>query len=192
MSFTKRGLLLTIFSAFVLSALLLHLMGKFQRTITDGDENIAFTVESAMEASPVVVLGKVIDNGEPRNLRRDNVDPTKEHPDVVVPGTNYSIEVIEVIKSPFQVSDIIKVAINGGEYKKVKTPIRASFQKNKEYLFTLAPSASGNPQYYGLIEPFVFEFKNNKLVAVNNEVHYKEAFKEKNINKEVFISQFQK
>lgn len=53
-----------------------------------------------MEASPVVVLGKVIDDGEPRNLRRDNVDPTKENPDVVVPGTNYRIEVIEVIKSP--------------------------------------------------------------------------------------------
>lgn len=48
-------------------------------------------------------------------------------------------------------------------YKEKKANLRATLKKNEEYIFTLAPSGSGHPNYYGLIEPFIFQMKKNKI-----------------------------
>lgn len=114
-----------------------------------------------------------IDEGKARNLRRNSTDPSKEHSSRVVPGTDYTVAVAKVLKGTIESNSEIKVAVGGGSYKGKKANLRATLIENEEYIFALAPSGSGHPNYYGLIEPFIFQVKNNKIEAVNNIDKYK-------------------
>ncbi len=91
---------------------------------------------------PVVVMGRATDGkGEPRNLRRGVMDPTKEYANVIVPGTEYNVTVTKVLKGNVKPDSFIKIDIGGGSYK---------------------------IHYYGIIEPFIYQLKDNRVVAVSN------------------------
>ena len=151
----------------------------------------ANTIDIALESSPVVVIGKVTDDkGTPRNLRRDSVDPAKEDRNVIVPGTDYDVEVIQVLKGNVEPNSKIKVAVPGGSYQGKTARLQATLKKDEAYIFALAPSSSGPANYYGLIEPYIFQLKNNKVVAVTNDDQIKANFREEPMTEADLIRKF--
>lgn len=155
MSLRFRSLALTILAAFLVASVVFFVFTNFKaRTSSHGDEAIAVDIDMAIASSPVVVMGRVIDEGKARNLRRDSTDSSKEHPSLVVPGTDYTVAVTKVLKGTIESNSEIKVAVGGGSYKGKKANLRATLIENEEYIFTLATLGSGHPNYYGLIEPF--------------------------------------
>lgn len=91
---------LTILAAFVAATLVYFVYAQVSGS-SNGEVRraTANNIDLAIETSPVVVIGKIIDDkGTTRNLRRDSVDPTKEDQNVSVPGTDYAVEVTKVLK----------------------------------------------------------------------------------------------
>ncbi|GGD47477.1 hypothetical protein [Paenibacillus nasutitermitis] len=153
----------------------------------------ANNIDMALDTSPVVVIGRVIDDqGITRNLRRDSTDPTKEDQTVSVPGTDYKVEVIKVLKGEVQPNSQINVAVPGGTYKGESAKLQATLAKNGEYIFALAPSPSGPASYFGMIEPYIFQLKNNKVMAVTNDNQVKSAFQETNLTEADLDQKFTK
>lgn len=78
---------LTILAAFVAATLVYFVYAQVSGS-SNGEVRraTANNIDLAIETSPVVVIGKIIDDkGTTRNLRRDSVDPTKEDQNVSVP-----------------------------------------------------------------------------------------------------------
>ncbi|GGD47484.1 hypothetical protein [Paenibacillus nasutitermitis] len=121
-------------------------------------------------------------------MRRNATDPTKGDTNVVVPGTDYNVTVTKVLKGNLETGSQIKNAVGGGAYKKEKAPLRATLLAGEEYIFTIAPSGAGGPHYYGIIEPFIYQLKDNRVVAVSNIEKYKSAFQETQISEAEFMS----
>ncbi|MFC3802425.1 hypothetical protein [Cohnella sp. GCM10012308] len=192
MTYRYRSLGLTALVAIVLATVLFYGLSYMNnRTHTDQDEAIATNIEVAILNAPLVITGKVIDGkGEPRNLRRDVSDPTKENQEVVVPGTDYRVLVSKVLKGELMAGDEIKIAIGGGNYRNAKAPLRATLVAGEEYIFTIAQSGAGGPNYYGIIEPFIYQLKEGRIIAVSNIEKYKNAFQETAMSEEEFYSKF--
>lgn len=155
------------------------------------DEAFATDIEVAIQSSPIVVVGKVLDDeGKTRNLRRDSADPSKEDSSVIVPGTDYPVLITKVLKGALELDASIQIAVPGGSYKGKKKKMSATVRKDEEYLFMLAPSGMGPPFYYGIIEPSIYQFKDGKLVAVSNIEKYKTAFQEPSITEEELFERY--
>ncbi len=185
---------LTILAAFVAATLVYFVYAQVSGS-SDGEVRraTANTIDLAIETSPVVVIGTIIDDkGITRNLRRDSVDPTKEDQNVSVPGTDYAVEVTKVLKGDVEPNSKINVAVPGGNYKGETTPLQATLTKNGEYIFALAPSPSGPSSYYGMIEPYIFQLKNNKVVAITNDDTIKADFQEVNLTEAELTQKFNK
>ncbi|HEY4391296.1 MAG TPA: hypothetical protein VGN02_08085 [Paenibacillus sp.] len=192
MSIRFKSIALTALVAACLATVLFfgisYMKGK---TIVDIDEAIAINIDMAIDNAPIVITGTLTDgNGEPRNLRRDSEDPTKEDAKVIIPGTDYNVTVTKVLKGNLAPGDQIKIAVGGGTYKAERAPLRATLLKGEEYIFTIAPSGAGSPHYYGIIEPFIYQLKGNRIIAVSNIEKYKSAFQETQISETEFMSKF--
>lgn len=186
-----RSIFVTAIAAILLASAAFFIFQMLNnKTHVDGDEAIATDIDVAIQNSQVVVMGKVLDDGKGRNLRRDSKDPSKEDSEVVVPGTDYTVLVTKVLKGSVEPNSQIKVAVGGGDYKGKKSKLRASVKNDEEYLFTLATAGAGHPNYYGIIEPFIYQIKNNKVVAISNIEKYKVAFQETNITEEELFSKY--
>jgi hypothetical protein len=155
------------------------------KPITDEDIAYPSDLETLIDMSAVVVKGTVQDNGTPRNLRRDKVDPRKEA-EVIVPGTDYTVSVTEVLKGDVKGSEGIKVAISGGSYKGKTEKLKANIHRNREYYFFLLPSSMGAPYYFGSAEPFIFEITNGMAKAVSSDMDYQKVFMDFELNELVF------
>ncbi|WP_054957896.1 hypothetical protein [Paenibacillus dakarensis] len=187
-----KSYLITILGAFTFATLLFFFYTEINES-SHGAVKEATTnnIDLAFESSPVVVIGKIIsDSGTTRNLRRDSVDPTKEDNTVSVPGTDYDVEVVQVLKGNVEVNSKIKVAVPGGDYKGVSAPLQASLTNNEEYIFTLAPSPSSPSSYFGMIEPFIFQLRDNMVVAITNNEKIKAEFQEVNLTEADIIQKF--
>jgi hypothetical protein len=161
------------------------------RTHVVVDEAIATDIEVAIQNSQIVVVGIVLDDkGEARNLRRDSADPSEEDSSVIVPGTDYPVLVTKVLKGSLEPDASIQIAVPGGSYKGKKSKLRATLNKDEEYLFMLAPSGMGHPHYFGIIEPSIYQFKDGKLVAISNVEKYKSAFQESSITEEELFERY--
>lgn len=176
---TIKSIGLTALSAVLLATLVYVGFKQLNRSHGEARNATAITIDAALDTSPVVVIGKVVDaEGKPRNLRRDSIDPAKEDQSVSVPGTDYVVEVSKVLKGDVKPNSSINVAVPGGNYKGVKASLRATLIQGEEYVFALAKSPSGPTSYYGMIEPYIFQLKNNKVVAITNDSQVKSAFQE--------------
>lgn len=170
---------LTALLAVVLATLAYIIFTQFNGSHGTERHATAVTIDTALDTSPVVVIGRVADaEGKARNLRRDATDPTKEDQSVRVPGTDYVVEVSKVLKGAVEPNSKINVAVPGGSYKGEKATLRATLVQGEEYVFALAPSPSGPTSYYGMIEPYIFQLKGNKVIAIINDDQIKSAFKE--------------
>lgn len=192
MSIRFKGMVITVIVAAICATLLYYGIDYMKgRTTTHSDEAIATNIDQAILNAPIVIMGIVADGkGEPRNLRRDLTDPTKEDARVVVPGTDYNVTVTQVLKGNLEIGSRMKIAIGGGNHKSKKAPLRATVLAGVEYIFTIAPSSSGAQQYYGIIEPFIYQFKDNRVVAISNIEKYKAAFQETEISEADFLDKF--
>lgn len=152
-----RNIGLTVLSAVVLATVVYFGTEQLNKSNSrEARSATALTIEAAVDTSPVVVIGKVVKEGETRNLRRDSIDPTKEDRNVSVPGTDYIVEVSKVLKGDLEPNTQINVAVPGGSYKGEKASLRATLIQEEEYVFALAKSPSGPQNYYGMIEPYIF------------------------------------
>ncbi|WP_223066896.1 hypothetical protein [Paenibacillus caui] len=184
---------LTALAAVLLATLAYTGFKQLNRSHGETRNATAVTIDAALDTSPVVVIGKVINGeGKPRNLRRDSVDPTKEDQSVSVPGTDYVVKVSKVLKGDLKPNSNINVAVPGGSYKGETSSLRATLVQGEEYVFALAKSPSGPTSYYGMIEPYIFQLKNNKVVAIINDNKIKSAFKETNISEAELINKLTK
>lgn len=192
MSVRFKSITITAIAAALLATFLFYGITYIKgRTDVDIDEAIATNIDVAIANVPIVIMGKVTDDkGETRNLRRDVTDPTKEDANVIVPGTDYNVTVTRVLKGDLETGSQIKIAIGGGTYKSAKEPLRATVLAGEEYIFTIAPSGAGAPHYYGIIEPFIYQLKDKRVVAISNIERYKAAFQETEISEAEFISKF--
>jgi len=114
--------------------------------------------------------------GETKKATADNIETALGiSPNAVIgkvvqaSGSGYKIEVIQVLKGDVNGNRHIQVAVPGG--KRV-------LANNEEYVFALAPSLSGPPNFYGMIDPFIFQIKNNKVTAITDDAQVKAAFQE--------------
>lgn len=192
MSIRYRSMTITVIVAALLATLLFYGVTYMKgRTATHSDEAIATNIDQAILNAPIVITGIVTDGkGETRNLRRDSTDPTKEDANVVVPGTDYNVTVTKVLKGNLKTGSQIKIAIGGGTYKSEKAPLRRRYSKGKNTFLPSRLVARGAPQYYGIIEPFIYQLKDNRVVAISNIEKYKTAFQETEISEAEFLSKF--
>jgi hypothetical protein len=95
---------------------------------------LRFFSNSGLDPSPVVVIGRVVDErGTARNLRRD------------------AVEVIQVLKGDVKGHRQIKVAFS--------ERLQAMLANHEEYVFALAPSSSKPASFYGMIDPLYFSIE---------------------------------
>ncbi|WP_135555124.1 hypothetical protein [Paenibacillus cymbidii] len=118
--------------------------------------------------------------GETKKATTDNVETALGISPIAVigkvaqaSGTGYKIEVIQVLKGDVKGNRSIQVAVPGGP---------GILANNEEYVFALAPSLSGPPNFYGMIDPFIFQIKNNKVAAITNDAQVAAAFQETNMS----------
>lgn len=170
--------------AIFLIVLLLGIVGCSQN-----NEDVAFmpNIETLADSSVVIVKGTILDEGETRNLRRDNENPQKEA-NIVVPGTDYSVLIEEVLKGDVSSGESITVAVSGGAYKGKSQPLEVSISTNKTYYFFLIPSSMGYPNYLGAGVPFIFEDTNGRIKAVSNNSEYQTIFEDNEISKDDFLT----
>lgn len=153
------------------------------------NEDIAFmpNIETLTDSSVVIIKGTILDEGETRNLRRDSENPQKKA-NIVVPGTDYSVLIEQVLKGDVSLDESITVAVGGGAYKGKSEPLEASISTKKTYYFFLVPSSMGDPNYFGVGVPFIFEDTNGRIKAVSNNSEYKTIFEDDDISKDDFLT----
>lgn len=80
---------------------------------SQNNEDVAFmpNIETLTESSVIIVKGTILDEGKTRNLRRNSENPQKEA-NSVVPGTDYSVLIEEVLKGDISSGASIKVAVS--------------------------------------------------------------------------------
>lgn len=172
----------TVIIAVLLATVLFFGFSKWNWSHGETKYATASTIDVALDTSPVVVIGRVVDaEGKTRNLRRDSTDPTKEDSSIIVPGTDYAVEIRKVLKGDVKPGNSINVAVPRGSYRGEKAALRATLVQGEEYVFALAHSPSGPANFYGMIEPYIFQLKGNKAVAITNDDKIKSDFRETEI-----------
>lgn len=189
MNMTKiRNTSILVVFAVLTGLLLFWVWGSFQnKTVVHSDKAFMPNIETLAESSVIVIKGKIVDEGKVRNLRRDKEDPRKEA-STVKPGTDYSVQIEEVLKGDLPTGSLIQVAIEGGDYKGKSKPLEASVNKNKSYYFFLIPSSMGAPYYFGAGEPFIFGKVGTNMRAVSNNKEFKKVFKDDGLIEDEFVS----
>jgi len=84
-------------------------------------------------------------------------------------GSGYTVEVTQLLKGDVKGNGRIHVAVPEGP---------RGLANNEEYVFALAPSFSGPANFYGMIDPFIFQIANNRVTAFTNDAQIKAAFRE--------------
>ncbi|WP_221469331.1 hypothetical protein [Cohnella nanjingensis] len=97
----------------------------------------------------------------------------------------------KVLKGDLEPGSQIKIAAGGGTYKTEKASLRATLLAGEKYIFTIAPNGADAPHYYGIIEPFIYQIKDNRVVAVSNIEKYKSTFQATKISEAEFWSKFE-
>ena len=186
----KNISLLVVF-AVIAGLLLFWVWGSFQsKTTSHSDIAYMPNIETLTQSSAVIVKGKIVNDGEARNLRRDSENP-KNEAKTVEPGTDYAVEIEEVLNGELDTSSIIQVAIGGGDYKGKSEPLQASVSKNQSYYFFLIPSSMGAPHYFGAGEPYIFENNGINIYAVSNSSDFKRVFTEDGLVQDEFLAKIE-
>ncbi len=149
-------------------------------------EAVASNIEK-LATSPVIVKGTVEDDGRGVNLRRDPQNPKEESAEVI-PGTEYKVNVTQVLKGDVQQGEQIFVSVQGGNYKGKSKPLKSNVNAEDSYVFFLFNAAQGKPHYYDGIQPNIFEEKENKMRAVTNVKKYKNIFEDNNLPRNEFLT----
>lgn len=141
---------------------LLYLAYQQLCTGGEGKRATAANLETALGVSPVAVIGKV------------------------VPGAKYRIEVTKVLKGNVKPGSNLQVNVKRGDSK------AAVLREGESYIFALAPSSKSVSSYYGMIEPFIFQWSDDRIVAVTNDLKLKDDFEVSALTEAELIAMYKK
>lgn len=153
-------------------------------------EAIATQVET-LANEPVIVKGIVLDEGIGINLRRDPDQPNEES-DIITPGTEYTIQIEEVLQGDVQIGDEIYIAIQGGEYKGERQLLKSKLEQEQSYLFFLSESFQGTPQYYGRFLPHIFQFPDGQVLPIVTEYRHQDMFEDADLTESQFYEKLER